>query len=70
MRVHLTTLCGCHKEMELPERELTHLISIPIAFPTPYTELGGGRGATYEKRVFELVGYSNYPAAYYEEVKA
>jgi hypothetical protein len=70
MRVHLTTLCGCHKEMELPERGLTRHIVIPITFPTPYTEPGGGRGATYEKRVFELVGMSNYPAAYYEEVKS
>ena len=72
MKAYLTTLCGCHKEMDLQaELGFGHpppVITIAIATPTPWSEPSLGPSMTYSSRKFGLVGISNQPAAYYEEV--
>jgi hypothetical protein len=70
MKAYLTTLCGCHKEIEIPDNDLRRIWSVPIRYRTAWKEPFPGPSTTYEVRKFELVSISNYPAAYYEEVKS
>ena len=69
MKAYLTTLCGCHKEIEVEYKDLHRIFVVPIVYRTPWTETSPEPSTTYETRTFELVGISNQPAAYYEEVK-
>ena len=69
MKAYLTILCGCHKEIEIEYKDLPKIFLVPLVYRTPWTETSPEPSTTYETRKFELVGVSNQPAAYYEEVK-
>jgi len=68
MKAYLTTLCGCHKEVEVEYKNLPRIFLVPIMYRTPFSEPSPGPSTTYTTRKFELVGISNQPAAYYEEI--